>query len=62
MRAGVRSASLEEGERARQSGARVSGDRVEEEDKVINLVALFGDFPVDFPLDVSVVGSWADAG
>ena len=23
---------------------------------------LFGTFPVDFPLDVSVVGSWADAG
>ena len=23
---------------------------------------LFGGFPVDFPLDVSVVGSWADAG
>ncbi|MBN1092905.1 bifunctional 3'-5' exonuclease/DNA polymerase [Blastococcus sp. TML/M2B] len=23
---------------------------------------LFGEFPVDFPLDVSVVGSWADAG
>jgi DNA polymerase-1 len=22
---------------------------------------LFGDFPVDFPLDVAVVGSWADA-
>ncbi|OMQ14944.1 hypothetical protein A7K94_0212960, partial [Modestobacter sp. VKM Ac-2676] len=23
---------------------------------------LFGDFPVDFPLDVAVVRSWADAG
>jgi DNA polymerase-1 len=23
---------------------------------------LFGDFPVDFPLDVAVVESWADAG
>ena len=23
---------------------------------------LFGTFPVDFPLDVAVVGSWADAG
>jgi DNA polymerase-1 len=23
---------------------------------------LFGTFPVDFPLDVSVVESWADAG
>jgi DNA polymerase-1 len=23
---------------------------------------LFGAFPVDFPLDVAVVGSWADAG
>jgi DNA polymerase I len=23
---------------------------------------LFGGFPVDFPLDVSVVRSWADAG
>ncbi|NEK56482.1 bifunctional 3'-5' exonuclease/DNA polymerase [Geodermatophilus sabuli] len=23
---------------------------------------LFGDFPVDFPLDVAVVGSWAEAG
>ena len=23
---------------------------------------LFGDFPVDFPLDVAVVASWADAG
>jgi DNA polymerase-1 len=23
---------------------------------------LFGDFPLDFPLDVSVVRSWADAG
>jgi DNA polymerase-1 len=23
---------------------------------------LFGGFPVDFPLDVAVVGSWADAG
>jgi DNA polymerase-1 len=22
---------------------------------------LFGGFPVDFPLDVAVVGSWADA-
>jgi DNA polymerase-1 len=22
---------------------------------------LFGTFPVDFPLDVAVVGSWADA-
>jgi DNA polymerase I len=22
---------------------------------------LFGAFPIDFPLDVSVVGSWADA-
>jgi DNA polymerase I len=23
---------------------------------------LFGQFPVDFPLDVSIVRSWADAG
>ena len=23
---------------------------------------LFGGFPVDFPLDVAVVASWADAG
>jgi DNA polymerase-1 len=23
---------------------------------------LFGDFPIDFPLDVAVVRSWADAG
>ncbi len=23
---------------------------------------LFGDFPVDFPLDVAVVRSWAEAG
>jgi DNA polymerase-1 len=23
---------------------------------------LFGDFPVDFPLDVAIVRSWADAG
>jgi DNA polymerase I len=41
----------------------LAGDVVEEVRRAADTAGrlLFGAFPVDFPLDVAVVGSWADA-